>query len=160
MTHVQSVSQEVGSEDEGLGLFGLGLSSAETCFWRLGEEQEEESESIHEMDLRTWLHKKLENLCAAPGELDHACREAQDFASFFRVSYDIFMFVMEAAKPVFSVCTHDGRWLCLLGSRAIYTLQGRHRRLSAVPHSIRILVELLSLLVTQQKWYHHLQQAH
>ena len=35
---------------------------------------------------------------------------------------------MEAAKPVFLVCTHDGRWLCLLGSRAkIYTLQERHR---------------------------------
>ena len=25
-----------------------------------------------------------------------------------RVSYDIFLSIMEAAKPVFSVCTHDG----------------------------------------------------
>ena len=25
----------------------------------------------------------------------------------FVFSYDIFMFAMEAAKPVFSVCTHD-----------------------------------------------------
>ena len=39
MTHVQSLSQEVGSGDEGLGLFGFDLSSAETDFWWLGEEQ-------------------------------------------------------------------------------------------------------------------------
>ena len=26
----------------------------------------------------------------------------------FFVSYDIFMSIIEAAKPVFSVCTHDG----------------------------------------------------
>ena len=39
VTHVQSLSQEVGSGDEGLGLFGYDLSSAETDFWWLGEEQ-------------------------------------------------------------------------------------------------------------------------
>ena len=39
VTHVQSLSQEVGSGDEGLGLFGFDLSSAETDFWWLGEEQ-------------------------------------------------------------------------------------------------------------------------
>ena len=33
--------------------------------------------------------------------------ETRDFASHFRVSHDIFMIIMEAAKPVFSVCTHD-----------------------------------------------------
>ena len=33
VTHVQSLSQEVGSGDEGLGLFGFDLSSAETDFW-------------------------------------------------------------------------------------------------------------------------------
>ena len=32
VTHVQSLSQEVGSGDEGLGLFGFDLSSAETDF--------------------------------------------------------------------------------------------------------------------------------
>ena len=91
--------------------------------------EQEESKPIHGMDLGTRLQKKLENLSAAPDELDHACREARDFASHFCVSYDIFLSIMEAAKPVFSVCTHDGRCLCLLGSRAkIYTLQGRHRR--------------------------------
>ena len=37
VTHVQSLSQEVGSGDEGLGLFGFDLSSAETDFWWLGE---------------------------------------------------------------------------------------------------------------------------
>ena len=70
--------------------------------------EEEESKPMRGMDLGTWLQKKLENLRAAPDELDHACREARDFASHFRVSYDIFLSMMEAAKPVFSVCTHDG----------------------------------------------------
>ena len=107
MTHVQSLSQEVGSEDEGLGLFGFDFSSAETGFWWLGEEQGEESKPIHGIDMGTWLQKNLENLSAAPDELDHACREARDFASHFRVSYYIFLSIIEAAKPVFSVCTHD-----------------------------------------------------
>ena len=67
----------------------------------------EESKPIHGIDPGTWLQKKLENLIAAPDELDHACREAREFASHFRVSYDIFLSIMEAAKPVFSVWTHD-----------------------------------------------------
>ena len=100
VTHVQSLIQEIGSGDEGLGLFGFDLSSAETGFWWLAEEQEKVSKPIHGIDLGTWLQKKLKNLCAAPDELDHACREARDIASHFRVSYDIFMFIMEAAKPV------------------------------------------------------------
>ena len=70
--------------------------------------EEKESKPIHGIDLGTWLQKKKpENLSAAPDELDHACREARDFASHFHVSYDIFLSIMEAAKPV-SVCTHDG----------------------------------------------------
>ena len=35
VTHVQSQSQEVGSGDEGLGLFGFDVSSADTDFWWL-----------------------------------------------------------------------------------------------------------------------------
>ena len=46
VTHVQSLSQEVGPRDEGLGLFGFDLSSAETGFWWLTEEQEEVSKPI------------------------------------------------------------------------------------------------------------------
>ena len=38
-THVQSQGQEIGSEDEGLGLFGFDLSSAETDFWWLEGQQ-------------------------------------------------------------------------------------------------------------------------
>ena len=54
VTHVQSLSQEVGSRDEGLGLFGFDLSSAETGFSWLGEEEEEEeSKPIHGIDLGT-----------------------------------------------------------------------------------------------------------
>ena len=85
-------------------MFGFDLSSAETGFWWLREEEEGESKPIHGVDLGTWLQKKLENLSAAPDELDRACREALDFASHFRqfrVSYDIFLSIMEAAKPVF-----------------------------------------------------------
>ena len=54
VTHVQSLSQEVGSGDEGLGLFGFDLSSAETGFWWLREE-EEESKPIHGIDLGTYM---------------------------------------------------------------------------------------------------------
>ena len=70
--------------------------------------EQQESKPIHGIDLGTWLPKKLENLSTAPDELDHACRQSRDFASHFRVSYDIFLSIMEAAKPVFLVCTHDG----------------------------------------------------
>ena len=38
VTHAQSLSQVVGSGDEGLGLFCFDLSSAEIGFWWLGEE--------------------------------------------------------------------------------------------------------------------------
>ena len=84
--------------------------------------EQEESKPIHGIDLGTWLQKKLENLSAAPDELDQACPEAREFASHFDVSYDIFLSIMEAAKPVFSFYMYPRRWLCLLGSRAkIYT---------------------------------------
>ena len=39
VTHVQSQSHEVGSGDEGLGLLCFDLSSAETDFWWLEDEQ-------------------------------------------------------------------------------------------------------------------------
>ena len=38
-THVQSQSEEVGSGDEGLGLLRFDLSSTETDFWWLEDEQ-------------------------------------------------------------------------------------------------------------------------
>ena len=46
--------------------------------------EENKSKPIHGIDLGTWLQKKPENLSDAPDELDHACREARDFASHFR----------------------------------------------------------------------------
>ena len=113
--------------------------------------EQQESKPIHGIDLGTWLPKQLENLSAAPDELDHACRQSRDFASHFRVSYDIFLSIMEAAKPVFSVCTHDDGG-CAAEPKYTHVL-------SAIPQSIRILVELLSLLARQQKWYYRLQQA-
>ena len=64
-----------------------------------GGAEQQESKPLHGIDLGTWLPKKLENLSAAPDELDHACRQAEDFASHFRVSYDIFLSIIEAAKP-------------------------------------------------------------
>ena len=39
VSHVQSLSQEDGPGEEGLGLFDFDLSSAEMDFWWLGEEQ-------------------------------------------------------------------------------------------------------------------------
>ena len=69
--------------------------------------EEEELKPIHGIDLGTWLQRKLKNLSAAPDKLDHSWREARDFASHFCVSYDIFLSIMEAVKPVFSICTHD-----------------------------------------------------
>ena len=55
MTHVQSLNQEVGSGDEGLGFFGFDFSSTETGVWWLEEEQLEEGKSIlvHDIDLGT-----------------------------------------------------------------------------------------------------------
>ena len=39
VTHVQNLSEEVGSGDEGLGLLCFDLSPAETDFWWLEDEQ-------------------------------------------------------------------------------------------------------------------------
>ena len=47
VTQVHSLSQEVGSGDEGLGLFGFDLSSAETDFWWLGEEQSRRNRNLY-----------------------------------------------------------------------------------------------------------------
>ena len=66
---------------------------------------------------------------------------------------------MEAAKPVFSVCTHDGGCAYQAAEPKYTHFKGGIDVLSAIPHSIHILVELLSLLARQQKWYYHLQQA-
>ena len=57
VTHVQSLSQEVSSGDERLGLFGFDLSSAETGFWWPAEEQDEVSKPIHGIYLVTtgWI---------------------------------------------------------------------------------------------------------
>ena len=64
-----------------------------------------------------------------------------------------------ACIPELTTRRHRGPLLCL-GSRAkASTLDGRHRRFtgdSAFHMSFRWL---LSLLATQQKWYHHLQQV-
>ena len=54
VTHVQSLSQEVGSGDERLGLFGFDLSSAETDFWWLGEEQSRRNRNQYTAS--TWGH--------------------------------------------------------------------------------------------------------
>ena len=44
-------------------------------------------------------------------------------------------------------------------SQNIHTSRETLAVLLAIPHSIRILVEVLSLLAREQKWYYHLQQA-
>ena len=73
VTHVQSPSRDVSSGDEGLGLFGFDLSSAETGFWWLEEEQEEKSKYMASISA-----EEAGDLSVAPDELDHACRDARD----------------------------------------------------------------------------------
>ena len=65
VTHAQRLSQEVGSGDGGLGLFGFDLSSAETYFWWLEEEQKEESRPIHGIDLGTGAAEAGEFECCS-----------------------------------------------------------------------------------------------
>ena len=56
--------------------------------------------------------------------------------------------------------TQAPRTIVCLGSRAkASTLQERHRRFASVSASHMYFRGLLSLLATQQKWYHHLQQV-
>ena len=64
-----------------------------------------------------------------------------------------------ACIPELTTRRHRRRLLCL-GSRAKpSTLQGRHRRFTGGSEVHVSFRELLSLLATQQKWYHHLQQV-
>ena len=64
-----------------------------------------------------------------------------------------------ACIPELTTRRHRGRLLCL-GSRAkASTLRGRHRRFTCGSAFHMYFRGLLSLLATQQKWYHHLQQV-
>ena len=57
------------------------------------------------------------------------------------------MFIVEAVKPVFSACTHDGG--CAQAAEPKHShFKGDIDVSSAIPHSIRLFVELLSLLAT------------
>ena len=160
LTHAQSLSQEVGSGDEELGLFGFHLPSEQKRTFGGWKRSRRRSQNQYMTSTwGQWLQKKLEDMSAAPDELHHACREARDFASHFHVSYDIFMFVIEAPKPVFSVCTHDGGCAYKTAEPKYTHFNGGIDVLSVISHSIRIFVELLSLLSAQQKWYHHLPQV-
>ena len=101
VAHAQNLSQEVAFADAGLSLFGFDVSSAKTEFWWLEEEEVEEKRPKLQRRAYTrpeymastwgrWL-LKLEDLSAANDGFDHVCREARDFASHFRVSYDILL---------------------------------------------------------------------
>ena len=64
-----------------------------------------------------------------------------------------------ACIPELTTRRHRGRLLCL-GSRAkASTLQGWHRCFTGGSAFHMYFRGLLSLLATQQKWYHHLQQV-
>ena len=64
-----------------------------------------------------------------------------------------------ACIPELTPRRHRGQLLCL-GSRAqASTLQGRHRSFAGGSTFRMSFCGLLSLLATQQKWYHHLQQV-
>ena len=53
---------------------------------------------------------------------------------------------------------HYGRLLCLVSRAKASTLRGRHRRFAGGSVFHTSFRGLLSLLATQQKWYHRLQQ--
>ena len=128
MTHVQSLSEEAGSGDEGLGLFGFDLSPAQTGF---GSWERSRRRDRNLYMASTWgrgLQKKLEYLSAAPDELDHACRDARLRLPFPCFACHISDHHGSGQARVFSMYPRRC-WLCLLGSRAkIHTFQGRHRR--------------------------------
>ena len=64
-----------------------------------------------------------------------------------------------ACIPELTTRRHRGQLLCL-GSRAkASTLEGRHGRFTGGAAFHMSFRGLLSLLATQQKWYHHLQQV-
>ena len=64
-----------------------------------------------------------------------------------------------ACIPELTTRRHCGRLSCL-GSRAkASTLRGRHRRFAGGSVFHTSFRGLLSLLATQQKWHHHLQQV-
>ena len=57
---------------------------------------------------------------------------------------------MEAVKPVFSACTHDGG--CPKVAKPKHShFKGGIDVSSAIPHSIRLSVELLSLLANSRR---------
>ena len=64
-----------------------------------------------------------------------------------------------ACIPELTTRRHRGPWLCL-GSRAkASTLEGRHRHFTGGSAFHILFRGFFSLLATQQKWYHHLQQV-
>ena len=86
-----------------------------------------------------WL-QKLEDLSAARDRLHHACREAREFASHFCVPYDIFLFIMEAIKPVFPACS------CAKAAERNHShFKGGIDVSSTILHSIRCFAELLQI---------------
>ena len=82
---------------------------------------------------------------------------SRDFVSHFRVSYDILGSCGSGQARVFSM--YPRRWLSLSSRAKAFAFQRRHRRFVGDSVSICLSVELVSLLATQQKWYHHLQQV-
>ena len=63
-----------------------------------------------------------------------------------------------ACVPELTARRHRGRVLLRQPKTFTVHFKGGMDASSAIPHSIRLFVGLLSLLVTQQKWYHPLQQ--
>ena len=75
---------------------GFDLLSAETNPWWLEEHEVEGKlkQTRRACPRPAYMTSKLQELSAALDGLDTACREARDFASPSRVSYDIFTFIL------------------------------------------------------------------
>ena len=89
VTHVQSQSQEVGSGDEGLGLLCFDMSSAETDFWWLEDEQRDFAYSLGK--LQTTRNKNTHSMlygvdcdaaiAKAAAAVTHVQRQSQEVVS-------------------------------------------------------------------------------
>ena len=95
----------------------------EDCAGANGEEEEEQEQEPKAKQKRRsyprpknmesawgqWL-RKLKELQSSEGGLDEDCREARQFVVAFRVSYQMFLGIVEAVAPALPTAAHDVPW--------------------------------------------------
>ena len=89
--------------------------------------EKEESKPIYGIDLGTWLQKKLENLSAAPDELDHASRENETSPPIFVIRVTYFCPSWKRPSPCFQYVPATVVVLSRQTSQNIHTFCRRFR---------------------------------